>query len=268
MATVARDVLTHAMGQGVQTTHRDVTDLAALLEETISSIVTASLTSKQQEMEIAAITASPDQQSIMSMIVRHISQMLCALILHESIGFTAVSITAAGADAWRQAVAHTPKAAWMACVVPYAASVLSSGDGAEDETDSMECPSVSTHQDSLDDMDGPRLPRAQAEAMDLAKRIRVVALNGIPDLEATEEIDTTQYLCNFEFSLAFGGKILLHNTFLKLAKGHKYGIMGKNGVGKTTLMTNIGSGNIDGLPRELRTVYVQHDDPSIVDEGE
>ncbi|CAE7535721.1 elf1 [Symbiodinium microadriaticum] len=43
--------------------------------------------------------------------------------------------------------------------------------------------------------------------------------------------------------------------------------MGKNGVGKTTLMTNIGTGNIDGLPSELRTVYVQHDDPTAVYEG-
>lgn len=41
----------------------------------------------------------------------------------------------------------------------------------------------------------------------------------------------------------------------------------QNGVGKTTLMTNIGSGNIDGLPSELRTVYVQHDDPTPVEAG-
>ena len=38
--------------------------------------------------------------------------------------------------------------------------------------------------------------------------------------------------------------------------------MGKNGTGKTTLLTNIASGNIEGLPPTLRTVYVQHDDPS------
>lgn len=30
--------------------------------------------------------------------------------------------------------------------------------------------------------------------------------------------------------------------------------------GKTTLLTNIGSGNIEGMPAELKTVYVQHDD--------
>jgi elongation factor 3 len=76
--------------------------------------------------------------------------------------------------------------------------------------------------------------------------------------------DQEDRLCDFEFSLAFGGKILLHNTNLRLVRGKRYGIMGKNGVGKTTLMTNIGSGNIDGLPPSLRTIYVQHDDHSYV----
>ena len=31
-------------------------------------------------------------------------------------------------------------------------------------------------------------------------------------------------------------------------------------LGKTTLLTNIGSGNIEGLPPTMRMVYVQHDD--------
>jgi elongation factor 3 len=38
--------------------------------------------------------------------------------------------------------------------------------------------------------------------------------------------------------------------------------MGKNGAGKTTLLTNIGLGTVEGLPSHLRTIYVQHDDPS------
>lgn len=38
-----------------------------------------------------------------------------------------------------------------------------------------------------------------------------------------------------------------------------YGLLGPNGAGKTTLMRNIANGAIDGLPTELRTVFVQHD---------
>ena len=36
-----------------------------------------------------------------------------------------------------------------------------------------------------------------------------------------EEGDAAE-LCNIEFSLAYGGKILLHNTRLRLRAGHRY----------------------------------------------
>lgn len=39
----------------------------------------------------------------------------------------------------------------------------------------------------------------------------------------------------------------------------RYGLLGPNGAGKTTLMRNIANGAIDGLPTELRTVFVEHD---------
>jgi elongation factor 3 len=96
----------------------------------------------------------------------------------------------------------------------------------------------------------------------LAYSFREACLNGMRDMMVEEEVDDANLLCNFEFSLAFGGKILLHNTTLKLIRGRHYGIMGKNGAGKTTLLTNIGSGNIEGLPVVLKTVYVQHDEAS------
>ena len=56
--------------------------------------------------------------------------------------------------------------------------------------------------------------------------------------------------------------MLLRNAKLRLGRGRCYAVMGKNGCGKTTLLTNIGTGNIEGLPSNLRTVYVQHDDLS------
>ena len=35
--------------------------------------------------------------------------------------------------------------------------------------------------------------------------------------------------------MLYTGKILLQNTHLKLGKGKKYGIMGKNGAGKVCI---------------------------------
>jgi len=63
--------------------------------------------------------------------------------------------------------------------------------------------------------------------------------------------------CDVEFSLAYGGKLLLHNTRLFLKCGRRYGICGKNGVGKTTLMRNVDNGKIEGLDPDLVSVFVE-----------
>lgn len=68
-------------------------------------------------------------------------------------------------------------------------------------------------------------------------------------------------LCNCEFSLAYGGKILLNNARLHLKRGQRYGLCGHNGCGKSTLMRAIANGQLEGFPPKdvLRTVYVEHD---------
>lgn len=71
--------------------------------------------------------------------------------------------------------------------------------------------------------------------------------------------------CDVQFSLAYGGKLLLHNTRLVLKCGRRYGICGRNGVGKSTLMRNIANGKIEGLDLQLCAVYVQS---HVDDEGE
>ena len=63
-------------------------------------------------------------------------------------------------------------------------------------------------------------------------------------------------ITDIRFSLAYGGKILLHQTKLRLRRGHRYALVGQNGVGKTTLMNAINNGKLDGWPVELRTEYV------------
>lgn len=63
-------------------------------------------------------------------------------------------------------------------------------------------------------------------------------------------------LTNIRFSLAYGGKILLHQTKLRLRRGHRYALVGQNGVGKTTLMNAINNGKLEGWPVELRTEFV------------
>lgn len=76
-----------------------------------------------------------------------------------------------------------------------------------------------------------------------------------------EDQDDAEELCNCQFTLAYGTKILLHNTQMKLKRGAKYGLLGGNDSGKTTLMRSIANGSVEGFPdaATVRTVFVEAD---------
>ena len=48
---------------------------------------------------------------------------------------------------------------------------------------------------------------------------------------------------------------------MKLKRGHKYGLLGGNDCGKTTLMRSISNGQLEGFPPadEVKTVFVEAD---------
>jgi elongation factor 3 len=80
-------------------------------------------------------------------------------------------------------------------------------------------------------------------------------------VETLQDNDPLSDLCNCEFSLAYGAKILLNNAKLHLKKNRRYGLCGPNGVGKSTLLKAIADGQVDGFPpkTQVKTVYVSHD---------
>jgi len=80
-------------------------------------------------------------------------------------------------------------------------------------------------------------------------------------VEEEEEVDHDDLavLCDCSFSLAYGNRVLLHNTKLKLKRGKCYGLIGPNGAGKSTLMRSIAAGMVEGFPKEIRSVYVECD---------
>jgi len=87
------------------------------------------------------------------------------------------------------------------------------------------------------------------------------ATEDIDEGEALEDEEEGEDLCNCQFSLAYGAKILLNTAVLRLKRGHRYGLCGKNGTGKSTLMRAITNGQVEGFPSpdEVRTFYVEHD---------
>jgi len=79
--------------------------------------------------------------------------------------------------------------------------------------------------------------------------------------EAKEEVDDAEQLCDCQFSLAYGNKVLLNQTKLKLKRGYRYGLCGQNDSGKTSLMRAIANQQVEGFPppTELRTMFVETD---------
>ncbi|KAK5175722.1 [NU+] prion formation protein 1 [Saxophila tyrrhenica] len=79
---------------------------------------------------------------------------------------------------------------------------------------------------------------------------------GAPIKEDDGEVE----IVNANFSLGYGGMLLLSHTNLRLLKGHRYGLCGRNGAGKSTLMRSIANGKLEGFPPqdEVRTCFVEH----------
>jgi elongation factor 3 len=86
-----------------------------------------------------------------------------------------------------------------------------------------------------------------------------VHVDGIANLtpDKVDPEDEEEDLCNAQFSLAYGTRVLLHQTPFRVKVGRKYGLVGPNGAGKSTLMKSIAGGNLQGFPTELITVYVE-----------
>ncbi|CAL9735464.1 elongation factor 3A [Monosporozyma servazzii] len=102
----------------------------------------------------------------------------------------------------------------------------------------------------------------ERQAKEILDEYRKRAVDNIPvGPSFDDEEDEGEDLCNCEFSLAYGAKILLNKTQLRLKRGRRYGLCGPNGAGKSTLMRAIANGQVDGFPTqdECRTVYVEHD---------
>mmetsp|Transcript_1522 Transcript_1522/g.2030 ORF Transcript_1522/g.2030 Transcript_1522/m.2030 type:complete len:931 (+) Transcript_1522:518-3310(+) len=97
-------------------------------------------------------------------------------------------------------------------------------------------------------------------ALELAKKATAISIDDNEE-ENYEEEEARETLCDTIFTLAYGSKILLHNTNLKLKRGFKYGLLGVNDSGKTSLLRSLANNSLDGFPSpdEMRTVFVEAD---------
>lgn len=101
-----------------------------------------------------------------------------------------------------------------------------------------------------------------SDAKPIAEALRKRASPGaVDEVESEEDDEEGEDLCNCTFNLAYGAKILLNQTTLRLKRGQRYGLLGPNGSGKSTLMRAINNEQVEGFPKktEVKTVFVEHD---------
>lgn len=205
-------------------------------------------------------------------ICNHVSMMTAFVILFYTAELKANNSGAAidtgdnNCEVWRFVVSCIPMDVWFESSAPYLKPLLHRMNQTQKKQRAASIVDEESGDIVIDEDPAPGDDEGFSEPLpsedDLSHEFRIAALGGVPDTQADNDEDASN-LCNIKFSLAFGGKTLLYNTYLKLGRGRRYGVMGKNGTGKTTLLTNIGTGNIEGMPSDLRTVYVQHDDQTL-----
>jgi ATP-binding cassette subfamily F protein 3 len=61
------------------------------------------------------------------------------------------------------------------------------------------------------------------------------------------------------FNITYGGNLLLENADLRLVYGRRYGLIGRNGIGKTTLLKHMAMHDIEGFPKHHRVLHVKQE---------
>ncbi len=121
-------------------------------------------------------------------------------------------------------------------------------------------------QEDADDLDD--LARAWKEAGETGRKWGGRGFGGRGWLR-NGQTENAKDVILYNLTLSYAGKVLLKmlpggagltagQTF-KLMRGHRYGFLGNNGCGKTTLLRRIASGALPGFPRHLRTLFVDQE---------
>ena len=72
----------------------------------------------------------------------------------------------------------------------------------------------------------------ETDSKPIAEALRKRASPGAADEETLPDKEEGEDLCNCTFNLAYGARILLNQTRLRLKRGQRYGLLGPNNVGQ------------------------------------
>ena len=94
---------------------------------------------------------------------------------------------------------------------------------------------------------------------ELTEQIKSTIMKVI-QLDEYDPEEDEENLCDCMFSLAYGTRVLLHQTPFKVKVGRKYAILGSNGAGKSTLMRAIANKSLAEFPN-IDATFVEHHIP-------
>lgn len=60
-------------------------------------------------------------------------------------------------------------------------------------------------------------------------------------------------------NVIIGGRALLEDAKLRLTYGRKYGLIGRNGIGKTCFMNALARCEFEGMPKHLQILLVEQE---------
>lgn len=75
------------------------------------------------------------------------------------------------------------------------------------------------------------------------------------------EVRQPRHLCLNPINVNIGPLSLIENASLTVSPGNRYGLVGRNGLGKTTLMKYINSSLVKGVPDDLLIIHVEQEAP-------
>jgi ATP-binding cassette subfamily F protein 3 len=98
-----------------------------------------------------------------------------------------------------------------------------------------------------------------AEYEQYLKRRGLSSAKGIVKMHNADQVKGTRDVVLNNISVAVGNQELLSDSDFILNCGHRYGLIGKNGVGKTTLLRHFVERDLPGIPLYLQILHIEQE---------
>ncbi|ELR18874.1 ABC transporter, ATPbinding domain containing protein [Acanthamoeba castellanii str. Neff] len=108
--------------------------------------------------------------------------------------------------------------------------------------------------------DDGKVPKAKTRQATDVKVVSKTAKMQAIMAEAQSKGDGSEFVIKLQdFTMSFAGLTLLDSTNLTLAFGRRYGFVGANGLGKSTLLRHIAQRLFPGIPKNIQILYVDQE---------